>query len=376
MPLPTRSHQDPATLIIPAERLYWALVQGDAGGARRSGAALPFAFEAWVPQAIDEVECRFVQLPVMNGSDRATGLVLACGIDRAALRSLIDEAESSGGAVESVRPGELPACIRGRLPEGAEWGGLAGQIEFRSGPFDSPRRLRHRRRVSRVLAGSGAATALLVCAAMLVDASRQHVAAESTRRATRTMIAQALGLSKSIPGAGTVDPVLRLAAEVRRLEQTHDRAASAVLPEDRLATFVGLLASWPTEFPARVDSLQIDQEQIGIRGMVRDPLDYERLAAAVKPLNTAVPALSGGAGAWSSPSGSTTAVPPSGPVPNGTTVPPTTYSYSLSMHRDLAPPGSSPGTTPTPGTPPPLPTGRPPSPAPTSTTPSPARAAP
>lgn len=173
-----------------------------------------------------------------------------------------------------------------------------------------------------MIASAMAATMALCSAALLIEAARLERTAQVTKEASSTAIGEALAVRNSESGgsgpAGTVDPALRLTAEVRRLEQTRDRAAARVLADDRLPTLISLLAVWPEAIPTRVESLQLEQDSIVVRGLVREALDYEKLAAAVKDFDAKPDNRTG----WSPPTGNASLAGPH-----------IGYSFNLAMKR-------------------------------------------
>lgn len=262
-------------LTPPPEKFYWALLDAPPRGAGHE--ALRYAFEAWLPAPIDEVETRFLRL---GGPRRA---VLACGVERKTLRAWIEGAQRTGRPLESIRPSELPGPVLNEAqaaPGAPSAAALAAAMEFRSGAFLSPRRVRRRRAVRALVGASLLATTSLASLAMVREAGFARRDAEIAREASGRMIDGALGQAGG--AAAGIDRRLRLAAELRRLEQTRDRSASGLLAASRAGAYIAILSAWPQDLRVRVDQLSAEQDTLTLRGEVRDAADFERLKLQVK----------------------------------------------------------------------------------------------
>lgn len=276
------------TITLPSTKLYWGIIDRPPAGAGSEAAR--FALEGLLPLAIDEAEIRFsAPIPRPGGRDA----VIGCAIERASLADLIAEHESAGVAVEHAIPDRWPLFLQD-LVGGPMEGTMLSDLEFRDGEFQSPRA----RRRERTLWFAGTAAMMLVAVSLALgwtgQASkfRHETDAIQAQRAQR--IADCLGPAQG--AAATLSPELRLTAELRTLRQSRNQAAAPLLSEDRLATFLELLDHWPQDIPTRADTLQIDQDSITLRGLVRSPQDYEALSDALRGWLV-------GAG-WTSPAGS------------------------------------------------------------------------
>ncbi len=277
--------QPASALALDPAALYWAVleappqVRGLAAllRGRADEEALRYAFETWLPQPIDEVECRFAW--ALSG-DRGIARIVACGIPRDRLLALLDEAESSGREIESAAPTHVPDVVAKRLAPEADLDGLASALEFRAGACESPRVTRRRRRTHLSLAAAAALATGLVSAGMFRGAAALRTESAQARSAADVLAASALGEAEGAAlGAGLA--ALRLTGELAALERTRDRSADPLLAADRGATLLSLLAAWPDAIPTRVDQLHAEQEALTIRGEVRDAGDFERLALAL-----------------------------------------------------------------------------------------------
>lgn len=275
----SRSHRDPvdssdarvegAALYLSPQRCYWALLKALPRNA--GDEALRYAFEPWLPLPLEDVEARFVT---------CDGVTIACGVGRARLHDWIESAESNGARVEHVTPSGFPPCVLESLPrnELERYSQLLNHVDFRSGSFESPRRLRRRRMHAATLIVSALIFSGFLSAGMLRRAHEFQRVEDSALAAMESLATGVVGESAS----ASVDPALRLAAEVRRLESTRDRTASSLFVKDAGVTLATLLAAWPTDLRTQVDSIRLDPGLITIRGRVPDAVSAESLANAIE----------------------------------------------------------------------------------------------
>ena len=275
----SRSHRDPmdpyeariegAELYLAPQCCYWALLKTIPRNA--GDEALRYAFEPWLPLPLDDVETRFVE---------CDGVTVACGVDRARLHDWIDSAESNGTQVEHVNPNSFPQCVLDSLPcdDVERQRQLLNHLDFRSGSFESPRRLRRRRMRAATLMVSALIFSGFWSAGMLRRAHEFQRVEDSALAAMERLATGVVGDSAS----ASVDSALRLAAEVRRLESTRDRTASSLFVDDAGATLASLLAAWPTDLRTQVDSIRLDPGLITVRGRVPDAVSAESLANSIE----------------------------------------------------------------------------------------------
>ncbi len=281
---PGRDHGVPPTardgvgLALPADALYWAVlapIPGLARGRRARGSAarteaLRYAFEPWLPVALDEVEARFVTL--------GDGRTLACGIESRRLDEAIGGADPA-----SVVPAALPECVRREI--GSAQVDLSA-LEFRSGAFVSPRARRRAAALQAAAVCSLCVSLLTLAAGMQQGAARDRRDAAAARDAASRLAVSALGLDTAAAARGPA-PELRLAAEVRALQRTRVKSGLASgspsrgevegAGGDRTADLLALLGGWPESIPVRVESIVLDRDSLALRGVVRDAGDFERL---------------------------------------------------------------------------------------------------
>lgn len=327
---------DPASpLLAPDLRLspdqfYWAVLPNLP--ARATEDELLFALEASVPADIDSLEARFA---------RTGSIVIGCAMEKDRLHHLISVQEQSplGGEVGSVRPADLPAAVTDSLsdPDRAAFARRGplhtwSELEFRSGAFESPSEHRRRRRITRVLAAGTACGALLLTTAVWLDA---YKAASRTERVRSEILTSARDALTGLGITSQSDPLLRLAAELRTLQRTHDKGAERYLATDQTGFLVDLLTAWPDEIATVVESVQIDQDAFIIRGKTRAAEHPDRIAAAISPVLASGARKDGvAAGTWGELSESVSAIG-SGGVGGA-------YQFSFASRRDLATAGSRP----------------------------------
>lgn len=221
-------------LRLPPERFYWAVLDtgglGKAWGVRaaaRRRAGLDCMFEESLPVPIETVQAGYVAL--------RGGRVVACGMDREQLRCLAVDGRQSLG------PAACPAFV----PAGFD----AGSVNLLIGDFE-PRRVRRARR----LAAAGAAGAAVLCATFVLAGIERRIGAAVARSLAADGACAAL-YSRMLPGPSTQSPQVRLLSELRTLRQT--RAGAPPAPSDAAVPLGALLASWPGDCGARVESLSV-----------------------------------------------------------------------------------------------------------------------
>ncbi len=268
-PGPVLSGRD---LLAPPEGLMWAVLERPATRAQRRDEALRYAFEPFAPAPIESLETRFTEA-------KSRGRIVACAVERDRLASWIElEGED---AVRSIRPAAFPDVVVRRL-DGVteqELAKLLRALELRTGRFE-PRRAKRRRTIAAVsILGLLVASTALASVGMRRFGDRAQDEAAAANVATTALVASALGDPRG--AEASLDPLLRLSAEVRRLEKTRNVVAEAILPEDRSAALIDLLAGFPSDVPTRIDQVVIEQDTLVVRGQVRDAADAERLRLAL-----------------------------------------------------------------------------------------------
>lgn len=308
-----KAQEDGATMLLAPGDLYWAVIEAPplsrwarlGAPLRRDVDALRFAFEEWAPAPLDEIEIRFASV------DDASTLFIACGLERDRLRDRIETLETSRDnereSIESIRPSALPEPVLRRIATYLDDSGeaslpsqIAARLELRTGSLASPARLRRRRDFRIRLVAAVVVASGLLTGSFFLAASRSQLAAGAAQSASAAIATRALtgaGIS-----AGSGGPTLRLTAELRSLERTRGGAAPngtnspirSALKEDRTALYIALIGRWPEEIPVRVESIQVEQSAITLRGQSRTAAEAEAGLMALDGLRSP-----GGGPAWS-----------------------------------------------------------------------------
>ncbi|MCP3904800.1 MAG: hypothetical protein GY715_14325, partial [Planctomycetes bacterium] len=193
------------------------------------------------------------------------GRVLACGVEREHLATVLDD-----GAV-TLTPETLPTAL-GDSAEPSRLNVLTG--EFVPAPV---RRARRRLAILLLLIASAATFLTVVGIERRVQAVETAVAELRAREsATYSEVLPALP-----PGATTLPPERRLAAELARLEQTR-RPTAPTANRGTIAPVIGaLLARWPKSVHAETSLLSITPDAITVRAEVPSMADAQALATAL-----------------------------------------------------------------------------------------------
>lgn len=240
-----------ATLLIEPDTLYWARL--DRALSLREHEALRYAFEPALPVPLEDVETRFT-----ISSD---GAVIGCAIEHTQLEQHI---AAHAGAVESIRPTDAPEWLT--LDESQ-----LIRLEFRSGAYRSPAEHREQKRKSRSIVLCAAAVLLLLLIGIETRRTALLRSADAYDDYTKRIAAETLDTP------GTVDPLLMLTAERRRLTLTRSTGRSVTRPQNAGEHTISLLAAWPDRVPTRVEMLDIRADAITIRGTLRDSADFDSI---------------------------------------------------------------------------------------------------
>lgn len=248
----------------PAERFYWAVIDGSLarGRGRRRRVALDYLTEDLLPVPVEELHVTYVAC-------EGTSLV-ACAATREQLREAI-----ARGAL-GVQPADAPEFLRERLKTLAR--GLE-ELELLSAEFEPPRLRAARRRV-------GATLACVCCLGLLVVGVGSHRRAVAARQAIDELNRQRDAMIAAIllpDPTATLPPQLRLVAEVRRLEQAH-AAAPAVLRRDAAIDLAAVVARWPRGKDLSLDAVNVADDSVTMRGTAPSSADAQPLAEALAGL--------------------------------------------------------------------------------------------
>ncbi|MEQ9617528.1 MAG: hypothetical protein RLN60_05780 [Phycisphaerales bacterium] len=270
-PISSTLNERTDVLSLDPGELYWGVLRPL--GPKADIDTLRFAFERYLPLPVDDVECRFVCVPTDQRAG-STSVWIACGIARESLRERLD---ANDRPIESVRPASLP----GFLGVDESYG---DRFEFRSGEFTSPKVRRHRRRLSTAAVLAIITLSGFVSAGYVLSAKQlAHRAATITQQTESDLrgALTALDLFDSSPGSD-VRASLILASQLRKAERSRT-PVSGTDPANRSAApaYITLLASWPGDVRAAVDSLQVGDAGMTMTGTLADAGDWERLRAAL-----------------------------------------------------------------------------------------------
>ena len=248
----------------PARRFYWAVL--DTTGFPRAGTArgpstrqLGYVFENVLPGVqIEHVHAVYRRLP-------AQGRVLACGVPAETLKPLADHAVT-------LTPESLPPFVTEEVDPAS--------LNLLTGRFLPPaiRRRRHRwfGQVAMIVA---------TCAALLVWGMERRTSALRHQRhdvseARTQVFGQVLGSGWGQAASGGQPPELRLAAEVRRLEQTRQGDHDMTELSDCSLLLAKVLSHWPAAVRARTESVSVTEAAVTIRANVASMADAQQFANA------------------------------------------------------------------------------------------------
>ncbi len=259
-----KSSQALRHLSWPSQSFYWAILDtsdfprasfGRGPNARQLG----YVFESVLPGLqIEQVHAIYRSLP-------GNGRVLACGVPADALETLPDD-------IVTLTPESLPPF----LSEFAD----ADSLNLLTGRFVPTGVWRVRRRwIAQVW------IILATCVALLVwGLERRTIAlrgqSDDFVEARASVLEQALGtaIARSTPGGQP--PELRLAAEVRRLEQTRETGHATTELTDCSSILEAVLMRWPAEVRAQAESVSITEAAVTIRAIVATMADAQVFANA------------------------------------------------------------------------------------------------
>jgi len=255
-------------LIWPSQSFYWALLDtsdfprasfGRGPRARQLG----YLFESVLPGLlIEQVHAVYRHLP-------GDGRILACGVPMAALETLPDD-------TATLTPQSLPPFLSESV-DPASLNVLTGRFL----PL-SVTRLRRR-----WMAQAG--MILATCVALLVWGLERRTMAlreqlEDVVEARTTVFEQVLGPGFERSTASGQPPELRLAAAVRRLEQTRKTGHRMTELTDCSSILESVLAYWPAEVLAQTESVSITEAAVTVRAIVATMADAQGFASAFATL--------------------------------------------------------------------------------------------
>jgi hypothetical protein len=242
---------------VPASQCYWAVIQLPPAARSRSrghrAETLRHLFQTSLPAPLDDVHVTLLRL--------TNDAFLACGIDRALLATLV------GSDPDTLGPAAPPPDVCDGVA------GPVGGINLLHGEFTPAQSLA---RASRRRLAIGAAT-LLACVLVIIGAERRTRALEE--RATSHAIATDRLTRDHGASEGTLPPLMRLTAELRRLSTTAAQLSPGALPRSATLDLSDLLSRWPLGSTLTADSIRVEDGHaaLGVRGVA--PEDVSALLA-------------------------------------------------------------------------------------------------
>ena len=257
-------HHDALHREIPAERLYWAVLDPKPlGRTAIARTECGYLFEDALPVPIESVHASYRWL--------ADGRVVACGIDRAAL-----EAMDRFGALTLV-PASVPAPVLAAIGPNAAASLVPRDLNLLTGPFE-PQAVRAARRRLLVTAASIAALVAVIIGWGVVRRG------DALERATDRVEERRMEILKAAyagdRSASALPPEYRLVGELRQLTST--RSSSLPPLFDAGPSVAALVAAWPQEADARCDAISVTERSASIRGTAKDSAVMSRLEEAYR----------------------------------------------------------------------------------------------
>lgn len=249
--------------ILPPEQLYWTVLDMHAAGGSAHGVKsarirrrMGYAFERVLPVPVESVHAVYV--PLSNKR------VLACGIDRQRLESLLSE-----GALV-IRPSKIPDWIEAQVELD-----LLNLARFEATP---PVLLRQRTRLA-------ATCSILLTVILLFAAVGMHRRASANQTVVGQMNQQtdALILASMGPSASGQIPRLRLVGELRRLRSLSASAQRYTGAADAVLVLIDALEYWPDTPTAQTESLVASGSHIRLRTRHADQQHADEFASQWKP---------------------------------------------------------------------------------------------
>jgi hypothetical protein len=255
--------------VLPESQFYWGVI-GDAvrpvtrrAGARVGGDALRFAFEEYLPVAVESV---------VSAAVRVGDRFIVCALPRE------DVQRHSGPSTRTLSPATIPRWV---LEQAAATGPAlppTWRLNVLTGADEPPGVRRARRR--QVLHLAAGAALLLLVGAVGLQRRIDHLAGAASAALQRTGDVYARVLP---PSPSAQPPAVRLASELRALERVTIRQDAIGQPDeagfDAALALSRLLARIP-DMHLATDSIDVLPARATIVAVVPGPDDAQRLAAA------------------------------------------------------------------------------------------------
>lgn len=256
----------PVHLRWPHQRFYWALIPLQAApssltrlGTAQSRAWLDGAFTAHIPRDIDRVATAYARLP--------SGLVVACGLPVESLTPL------RLANLETLTPRSLP-----------EWLGETidpSSLNVLVGSYEPLAMISLRRRRSGLMAASLAIAATLVAVGFQRGAASDRRATSQARDLLQRLAESPIGRAYAKADEQALIDDARVAFDLHRMHATRSSAAQAAVG-DVVPTLELLLAHWPRQMRAQVQSLTATSSQVTLNVLLPAHEDADTLVASLK----------------------------------------------------------------------------------------------
>jgi hypothetical protein len=258
----TTTHHNKTTMLIPADVLYWALLEpGDfpqssnALTSRATRRRLGYAFERVLPLPIEQVHAVYMR------TERA---ILACGIDLPQLQAALDQGKMF------IQPATIPDWIDTQA--------TPYSINLATHEATPSVLLAARTRMVRTTVIALTGLLILIALGFHLRAHNLNTAAAQLRQQAEASINNQLG---SI--ATTQLPILRLAAELRRIRAIATSTTHYTGPSDASTSLIAILEAWPDAITTQTEALSATHTTLRVRTKHPNQSSADAFAAAWKP---------------------------------------------------------------------------------------------
>lgn len=264
-------HSD-AAVRIPAEFMYWAILEPPKGARGRQRARqLGFLFESSLPVQIEAVQALYVPL--------GDGRVLACGLEHDRLTA------SSVGAIQ-LCPGNIPEFIRSELERAETKVPDPSALNLLTGNHTPEVVARLQRRLMVVFLTFIVLSSALVILGLERRTARDREHAATQQREIEQLYEHAIGPQP----AGGQHPSALLLAELRALRSQTSAEAKQEGPSDVSQPLSQILEAWPEEVDCRTELLTVNQGTARMTIRLSESSDAERIEESLGTLPGWAPA--------------------------------------------------------------------------------------
>lgn len=236
------SPDTPNHIEVPPSQFYWAVLTLPRGAGttsrRHRTECLRHMFQTALPLPIEDVHITLTPL--------SDGTHLACGIDRELLATLV------ASRPDSLGPTEPPAGLCDGIACSVK------RINVLHGEFTPVRSIARASRRRATLA----ACAFALCVLVSIGAERRR-ALFLRREAAHTAALERLAREHGAH-ATTLSPLMRLTAELRRLQASAAQVEPGAIPRNAAIDLASLLSRWPDDASPTADSIRVEGGVIAI----------------------------------------------------------------------------------------------------------------